>query len=87
MNIIVRPGLVNRTFEVSDQDTSDATYQYFGYLTQDSQWVIQRFDLSVANAIAYRYATITNNTGYSTYAAAYTARASLTYGYFDSVKI
>lgn len=87
MENIVRPGLVNRTFEVSDQDTSSATYNWFGFLTQDSDWVIQRFDMSVANNIAYRYATNTNNTGYATYAAAWTARATLQYDYFDVVKV
>lgn len=83
MNILVRPGLVNRTFEASDQDTSDATYQYFGFLTQDSNWVIQMFDLSVPNVINYRYATMKNNAAYATYAAAWTAKSSLTYDYFN----
>lgn len=83
MNIIIRPGLVNRTFEASDQDTSDATYQYFGFLTQDGNWAIQRFDLSVSNIISYRYASPKNNIGYATYAAAWAAKSSLTYDYFN----
>lgn len=87
MNILVRPGLRSRTYEASDQDTTGATYQYFGFVTQDSNWVIQRFDLSVANVINYRYATTNNNTGYTNYAAAWTARASLSYGYFYEASI
>ena len=83
MNILVRPGLANRTFEASDQDTVGATYYYFGFLTQDANWVIQRFDNSVTNIINYRYATTNNNSGYTTYSAAWTARASLTYDYFN----
>lgn len=87
MNILVRSGLANRTFEASDQDTISATYQYFGFLTQDSNWVIQRFDLSVSNVINYRYATVNNNSGYPAYSNAWTARSSLTYDYFDKVNI
>lgn len=87
MNIIVRPGLVNRTFEASDQDTSNATYYYFGFLTQDSNWVIQRFDNSVSNVINYRYATVALNSAYNAYTAAWAARASLTYDYFDKAMI
>lgn len=87
MNIIVRPGLVNRTFEASDQDTSNATYYYFGFLTQDGNWVIQRFDNTTTNVILYRYACPSNNASYATYSAAWTARASLTYDYFNVAKI
>lgn len=87
MNILVRPGLVNRTFEASDQDTSNATYYYFGFLTQDGNWVIQRFDQTVSNVINYRYATVKNNTAYNLYSAAWTARASLTYDYFNTVNL
>lgn len=87
MNIIVRPGLANRTFEASDQDVAGPTYQYFGFLTQDGNWVIQRFDLSVANVINYRYATLKTNAGYNVYSSAWTDRASLTYDYFNKVSI
>lgn len=87
MNIIVRPGLANRTFEASDQDTSGATYYYFGLLTQDNNWVIQRFDNSVTNVVNYRYATLKNNAGFNVYSAAWTARASLVYDYFNLVGI
>lgn len=87
MNTLIRPGLSSRTFEASDQDTVGATYQYFGFLTQDGNWMIQRFDLSVTNIVNYRYAAVANNGAYSSYTAAWTARASLTYGYFNQVAI
>lgn len=87
MNIIVRPGLTSRTFEASDQDTSNVTYYYFGFLTQDSNWIIQRFDQSVTNVINYRYATVKNNAGYVAYSNAWTNRVSLTYDYFDLVNL
>lgn len=83
MNIIVRPGLVNRTFEASDQDTISSSYQYFGFLTQDANWVIQRFDLTTPNVINYRYAAVKNNAGYNAYSSAWTNRAILTYDYFN----
>lgn len=87
MNIIVRPGLTSRTFEASDQDQSNATYYYFGFLTQDGNWIIQRFDMSSSNIILYRYATVNNNTGFTKYSDAWTARASLNYDYFNAVII
>lgn len=87
MNILVRPGLVNRTFEASDQDTGGPTYQYFGFLTQDSNWVIQRFDLTVSNIINFRYATVNNNSAYVKYSDAWANRATLTYDYFDKVNL
>lgn len=87
MNIIIRPGLVDRTFEASDQDTSNATFSYFGFMTQDSNWVIQRFDQSVTNVINYRYASPKLNPTYVTYTAAWTAKASLNYDYFDKASI
>ncbi len=86
MNILVRPGLVDRTFEASDQDTATAVY-YFGFLTQDANWVILAQDNTVTTLVTYRYASIGNNSGYTSYTAAWTARASLTYGYFYQAKI
>ena len=82
MNVLVRQGLSSRTFEASDQDLTNASYQYFGFLTADKNWVIQRFDLTVSNVITYRYATAYNNLSYGAYVAAWTDRASLNYGYF-----
>lgn len=87
MNIIVRPGLTSRTFEASDQDQSNAAFYYFGFLTQDGNWIIQRFDMSTTNVILYRYATIKNNSGYDNYADAWIARSSLVYNYFNLVNI
>ncbi len=83
---IIRPGLTSRTFEASDQDTVSSSYQYFGFLTQDGNWVIQRFDLTVSNIITYRYATVSNNAGYEAYTAAWAARTSLTYNYWNVVR-
>ena len=81
--LIVRPGLANRAFEASDQDIASASYQYYGFLTQDGNWIIQRFDIQVANVINYRYACVKNNAAYSVYSSAWTDRSSLQYDYFN----
>lgn len=83
MNIIVRPGLTSRTFEISDQDVTGPTYLYYGYLTQDGNWNIQRQDNTSATVNPFRYATVKNNSGYNSYPSAWTDRASLTYDYFN----
>ena len=75
-------GGVAARFEVSDQDTSDATYQYFGYLHSEGAWVIQRFEIT-ATTISYRYAT-----GKDEYATAWAAKATwpeATWKYFNDV--
>ena len=71
-------------FEASDQDTSGAVYQYFGYESSNGAWIIQRFDLSVANVINYRYAGGRTHAGYL---AAWLGKALLTYEYFSEVTI
>lgn len=86
MNIIVRPGLANRTFEASDQDTGGTVY-YFGFLTQDGNWTILAQDNTATPILTYRYASPANNSGYSSYPEAWAARASLTYDYFNLAKI
>lgn len=41
-------------FEAANQDLTDATYQYFGYLSADGSWIIQRFHI-ISSAIIYEY--------------------------------
>lgn len=42
--------------EAANQDTTDATYQYFGYINpRTGAWVIQRFKI-IASTIQYHYA-------------------------------
>lgn len=51
--------LLNNAFAsyvVANQDLSDATYQYFGFVKQSGAWYIQRFKIDVANVIVYDYA-------------------------------
>ena len=67
------------SFEASDQDTSDGTYHYYGYLSSFGSWVIQRFEIGVGT-ISYRYAS-----GQDEYAAAWAGKALLDYGYFNEI--
>lgn len=63
-------------FEISDEDiTSDPSY--FGYMNEDGCWIIQQ---RTASTGAYRYAY-----GKTGYAAAWTGRAALTYGYWNEI--
>ena len=64
-------------YQISDQDM--ASPSYYGYLSTDGSWYIQKAT-TVAAVINYEYAA-----GASGYAAAWTGRAGLTYARFDSV--
>ncbi len=84
---IIRPGLTSHNYEISDSDQNDSSYFYYGYLTPDNIWVIQRQDNTVTNVSAYRYATVKNNPTYNKYTDAWSARASLTYDYLNLVNL
>jgi hypothetical protein len=43
------------TFEAHHQDTTDATYQYFGYVATSGAWLVQRFHI-IGAVIIYQYA-------------------------------
>lgn len=64
-------------YEPSDQDTSDATYHYYGFLSIDGSWIIQRFEIG-AGTIEYRYSAGTSN-----YAVAWAGKDALSYEYFN----
>jgi hypothetical protein len=68
--------------EASDQDTSDSRYQYFGFLSIDGAWLIQRFDI-VGDTIAYRYTA-----GQGSYSASWAAKATwaeATWKYYNQI--
>lgn len=69
----------NVSFEASDQDTSDGTYHYYGFLSSEGSWIIMRFEIGVGT-IAYRYAS-----GASGYTTAWTGKDALTYKYFNQI--
>lgn len=64
-------------------DTTTATgVLYAGYSDKDGAWWIKKFDETTTPA-ALQHATHANNAGYSTYAAAWGNRTTLTYGRYD----
>jgi len=67
-------------FEPSDEDTADATYKYYGYLSSQGAWLIMRFDLTTPNIVLYRYAA-----GKTGYAANWAGRAGLSYSLFSDI--
>jgi len=44
------------SYAPSNQDLSNATYQYYGFQKKTGDWIIQRFKIDVANVIIYSYA-------------------------------
>jgi hypothetical protein len=75
-----RRGSETSIFEASDQDTSGASYQYFGYLNAEGNWIIQQFDIRVAGIINYRYCS-----GLDGYATAWANRGGLVYGLYNTL--
>jgi len=65
-------------YEISDQDDA-GTVQYFGFLNNQGGWIIQQYDTG-ASPKTMRYAI-----GTSSYSANWTARASLSYGYYNTL--
>lgn len=63
-------------FEIADEDIAGDP-MYFGYLNSEGYWVIQQRS---ASAGSYRYAY-----GTSAYSTAWTARAGLSYGYYNEI--
>lgn len=86
MNILYLPGLRSQTVEINDQDQTLAATYYYGFQSIEGKWIILRQDNSLDPIIAYRYAAVTNNSTYVTYATAWAARATLSYDYFVKIK-
>lgn len=66
-------------FQFNDSDaTTTALTEYFGYTKPDGTWLVKKL-----TDTTLRYATVTNNGAITTYADAWAAIASLTYGRMD----
>lgn len=62
--VLHRKGHPDIVLEAANQDLTNATYQYFGFMNTEGYWVIQRFQ-TVASAVIYRYAAGQNPTTYA----------------------
>lgn len=67
-------------YALNDLDGTDPLY--IGKVTSAGVWLVQEYSTSAGTM---RYANLSNNAGYATYAAAWAARASLTYGLFQTL--
>jgi hypothetical protein len=63
-------------------DFADGDPLYIGKAKSDGTWLVQKYSATTG---AMRYANISNNAGVTTYAAAWSGKASLTYGLFQSL--
>ena len=68
-------------YVVNDTTDTTQTVYYVGREDPDGDWYIQKVDQTSGNSI--RFATHTNNSGYSSYSTAWTDRTSLTYGTYS----
>ena len=73
------PGSQAAPFNVN-QTEDGAIYLYVGLSNEDAEWYVKRIDQDGSDI---GHATILNNALVASYSAAWTARASLTYGRFD----
>jgi len=53
----------NVYFEASNQDTTDATFQFFGFISATGSWIVMRFHI-IASAIKYEYSAGKTRTDY-----------------------
>lgn len=64
-------------YVTNDLEEATATQTYIGKERADGAWMVVSMDTS--SGVVLRYATVTNNATVATYAAAWAARATLTY--------
>ena len=73
-------------FEAANQDNADATYHYYGYISADGAWMVQRFKYQT-NTIIYGYF---GGQAIATYNALWHANGTyigaLTFGRYDEIK-
>lgn len=60
----------------------DVDPMYIGKVTADGRWLVQRFGKTTGIMV---YANVSNNASVTNYAAAWTGRAGLVYGAFESL--
>ena len=56
---------------------------YIGKENTSGTWLLTQIDES--NGVVLRYANVSNNSGYTTYATAWTNRATLDYDYLENI--
>lgn len=69
-------------FQTNNLDEATATVTYIGKERVDGAWLVMKMDTS--SGIALTYATVVNNAAILSYAAAWAARATLTFSSYGS---
>lgn len=83
--IFHKVGGENIVFEVSNEDHTDSTYQYYGYVSESGSWIVQRFYV-IADAVIYRYSAGKTRTDYDAlWSAAGIYVGGLTFTTFDAI--
>ena len=77
----IQAATAQTAFGINNVDTASATVTYVGKSDASGVWLVQKIDTS--SGVAIGWASVTNNAGYLTYASAWAARASLTFGRYD----
>ena len=60
----------------------DGTPMYIGKVSADGRWLLMSYNAPTG---VMQYANVSNNAAYTTYAAAWTDRASLTYAAYSAI--
>lgn len=75
-----RVGDQRAVFQTSDTDQSDPSTRYWGFLSDNGAWIIQRETGDVMSSTSIRYTA-----GKTDYSTNWTNRATLSYDYFDTL--
>lgn len=67
-------------YALNDLDGTDPLY--IGKVSSGGVWIVQNYSTAAGTM---RYANLSNNAAYASYAAAWAARATLTYGLFQTL--
>lgn len=84
-NVAVRTDLSSSSgvasYQVNDMDDGDTATDvlYVGLETSGAAWCVFKFDETTSALPTKQYATVTNNSGTTTYSTAWTGRAALTF--------
>jgi hypothetical protein len=78
----------NVSFEAANQDLTDATYQYFGFVSSFGSWLVMRFHI-IGSTIIYEYFAGKTRTTYDALWNGTTGRyiGTLTFTTFDQITV
>ena len=77
------PATIIKDYITHDLDEASTPVSYIGKLSNSGNWLIVKMDET--SELDLTYANVSNNSSYTTYTAAYAARASLTYQDLDQL--